>query len=133
MKKMVDVKEKGERLSMAVGLLFFNLWRPGASQPASSDGASSHRKTAMGWLAHLRRADAGQRRMSCGCLNSCEDAVVGGNRHWGSSPPAEVWFTGGNHSSDGASPPRKTAMRRLDQLREANADRRRKQCGRPNS
>ena len=61
----------------------------------SSDGASFHRKTTMRRLAQLRRANAGRRRVRSGRLNSCEDAVVGGNRHFGSSPPAEVWVTGG--------------------------------------
>ena len=84
-------------------------------------------------LAQLRGANAGRRRMRGVWLYSCEAAVVGGNRHLGSSPPAEVWFTGGNHSSDGASPPRKTAMRRLAQLRRANAGRRRVRSGGPNS
>ena len=102
----------------------------GAREPASSDGASSHRKTAMGWLAHLRRADAGQRRGRCGWTYSCEDAVIGGDHHLGCSPPAEVSFAGGNHSSDGADSYRKTALRRLAQLRRANAGRRRMSCGR---
>ena len=105
---------------------FFNLWR---REPASSDGASSHRKTAMRRLAQLRGANAGRRRGRCGWTYSCEDAVIGGDHHLGCSPPAEVRFTGGNHSSDGASPHRKTAMRRLAQLRRANAGRRRMRGG----
>ena len=113
-----------------MAVFFFLNSKYGAREPASSDGAGSHRKTALHWLAHLRGANAGRRRISCGRQCSCEAAVVGGDCHLGSSPPAEVWFTGGNHSSDGASPHRKTAMRRLAQLRRANAGRRRISCGR---
>ena len=61
----------------------------------SSDGASPHRKTAMRRLAQLLGANAGRRRVRCGWPNSCEAAVVGGDRHLGSSTPAEVWVTGG--------------------------------------
>ena len=67
----------------------------GAQKPASSDGASSHRKTVLRRLTQLRGANAGRRREQCGRLNSCEAALVGGNRHLESSPPAEVWFTEG--------------------------------------
>ena len=49
------------------------------------------------------------------------------------APPVGRLLSGGNHSSDGASRHRKTAMRRLDQLLRANAGRRRMSCGWPNS
>ena len=96
------------------------VWFTGGNH--SSDGAISHRKTALCWLALLRRANAGR-------PNSCEAAVVGGGHHLGSSPPAEVSFAGGNHSSDGASSHRKTVLRWLAQLQGANAGRRRMSCG----
>jgi len=69
------------------------VWFTGGNN--SSDGASSPRKTTLRRLAQLRRANAGRRREHCGWTNSCEAAVVGGDHHLGSFPPAEVWFTGG--------------------------------------
>ena len=64
-------------------------------ETVSSDEQSAHRRTELRRLSHLRGANAGRRRQSCGRLYFGEAAVVGGNRLSGFSPPVEV-LPGGN-------------------------------------
>lgn len=47
----------------------------------------------------LRGANVGRKRMHCGRMNSGEAVVVGGDYHFGCTPPARDLFTGGAHFS----------------------------------
>ena len=106
-------------------------WLPGGT--VSSDGTSSHRKTALRPVAQLWGTNVGRRRMYCGQLCSGEATVVGNDCLLGSSPPAKGILPGGTVSSDGASSHRKTALLQVSQLRGTNVGRRRLHCGRRNS
>ena len=63
--------------------------------PCPEDGVCfDERGARRNWMwcrvAHLRRANAGRRRMFCGGPNSGEAVVVGGNNLFGSSPPVKA-------------------------------------------
>ena len=67
----------------------------GTYRPVSSDERGARRSTAVLQIAHLRRANAGRRRMFFGRLNFGEAVVVGGDDLCGCAPLAKVTLIGG--------------------------------------
>ena len=112
--------------------VFLRQSTPLQEETASSDEASAHRKWWWRPRVQLRGENAGRRRMRGGRPNFGEAAVVGGDDLLEDflrrgSPCPEVIV-----SSDEAGAHRRTASRRLNQLRGVNAGRRRMHCGRLN-